>query len=82
MYLNIEYRDGKTEQKIVDDCTVKDGCLKYYIRTGRDAGTHYIPLDIIKEFHKENQHLTEKAGKGKVYDCRTDCHQAGSKADA
>lgn len=54
MYLNIEYRDGKTEQKIVDDCTVKDGCLKYYIRTGRDTGTHYIPLDIIKEFHKEN----------------------------
>ena len=54
MYLNIEYRDGKTEQKIVDDCTVKDGCQKYYIRTGRDAGTHYIPLDIIKEFHKEN----------------------------
>lgn len=60
MYLNIEYRDGKTEQKIVDDCTVKDGCLKYYIRTGRDAGTHYIPLDIIKEFHKENQNWEEE----------------------
>lgn len=54
MYLNIEYRDGKKEQKSVDDCSVKDGCLKYYIRTGVSAGKHYIPLDTIKEFHKEN----------------------------
>ena len=68
MYLNIEYRDGKTEQKIVDDCTVKDGCLKYYIRTGRDAGTHYIPLDIIKEFHKENQHIGTLAEEGARHD--------------
>ena len=69
MYLNIEYRDGKTEQKIVDDCTVKDGCLKYYIRTGRDAGTHYIPLDIIKEFHKENQDFTERRQYMDFYNC-------------
>lgn len=54
MYLNIEYRNGHKESISVDDCTVKDGCLKYYIRMGKDAGTHYIPLDIIKEFHKEN----------------------------
>lgn len=54
MYLNIEYRDGKKEQKSVDDCAVKDGCLVYYIRFGAGAGHHYIPLDTIKEFHKEN----------------------------
>lgn len=54
MYLNIEYRDGKKEQKSVDDCAVKDGCLVYYIRFGVGAGHHYIPLDTIKEFHKEN----------------------------
>ena len=54
MYLNIEYRDGKKEQKSVDDCAVKDGCLVYYIRFGVGAGHHYIPLDTIKEFQKEN----------------------------
>ena len=54
MYLNIKYRDGKTEQHSVDDIAVRDGCLVYYIRFGVDAGHHYIPLDIIKEFHKEN----------------------------
>ena len=48
MYLNIEYRDGNKEQKCVDDCTIKSECLMYYIRWGKDAGTHYIPLDIIK----------------------------------
>lgn len=54
MYLNINYRDGKTEQHSVDDIAVRDGCLVYYIRFGVGAGHHYIPLDIIKEFHKEN----------------------------
>lgn len=54
MYLNITYRDGKTEQHVVDDVAVRDGCLVYYIRFGVGAGRHYIPLDIIKEFHKEN----------------------------
>lgn len=54
MYLNIEYRDGNKEMKSVDDCAIKNGCLMYYIRMGVNAGTHYIPLDIIKEFHKEN----------------------------
>lgn len=54
MYLNIKYRDGSTEQLSVDDISVRDGCLMYYIRFGVNAGRHYIPMDIIKEFHKEN----------------------------
>ena len=60
MYLNIEYRDGNKEQKCVDDCTIKSECLMYYIRWGKDAGTHYIPLDIIKgSFTKRVEDLEE-----------------------
>jgi hypothetical protein len=48
--LLIEYRDGKRDTKCVDDYSIKDGCLVYYIRFGVNSGTHYIPMDIIANF--------------------------------
>lgn len=53
MYLTITFRDGVEQQKHVDDYSIKDGCLVYYIRFGVESGTHYIPLDLIKEFRQE-----------------------------
>ena len=66
MYLNIEYRDGNKEQKCVDDCTIKSECLMYYIRWGKDAGTHYIPL--LKSLTKRVEDLREKERRH-MYDC-------------
>ena len=48
--LKIYYRDGKTNENIVADYKIKDGCLIYYKRFGIDSGTHFIPLDLIKNF--------------------------------
>lgn len=48
--IKIDYRDGKTEKRYVDDYGVKDGLLILYKRFGVDAGTSCIPFDQIKEF--------------------------------
>ena len=51
MELLIKYRDGKNESKCVDDFSIKNGCLMYYIRFGTDNGMHYIPMDTIANFN-------------------------------
>lgn len=48
--VKIYYRDGKKETVYAEDYRVKDGCLAWYRRFGEGSGTHYIPLDLIKEF--------------------------------
>lgn len=50
--IKIIYRDGKQEETCVDDCGVTDGCLFLYKRFGIDSGKRYIPLDLIREWHK------------------------------
>lgn len=49
--LEITYRDGKTESKSVDDFSITNGCLKYYIRFGDRVETHYIPMDTIAKLN-------------------------------
>ena len=46
----IEYRDGKKEERYVDDYSVRDGCLNLYVRFGVNAGLRCIPFDRIKEY--------------------------------
>ena len=48
--LIIEYMDGKVENIYVDDVSVKDGVLYYYIRFGIKAGKYGVPLVNIKKY--------------------------------
>lgn len=48
--LTIEYIDGKVENIYVDDVSVQDGVLYYYIRFGVKAGRYGVPLVNIKRY--------------------------------
>lgn len=48
--VKIIYRDGTAEECYVDDCGIRDGFLRLYVRFGVDSGTRHIPLDLIKEY--------------------------------
>ena len=48
--IKINYRDGESEERFVDDWGIKGGCLYTYVRFGVNSGTRYIPLDQIKEY--------------------------------
>lgn len=53
MYLTIEYTDGTSEEKYVDDVSEGKRCLRYYIRVGVNGDEYSIPFERIKRYKIE-----------------------------